>query len=76
MTPGANKQCISVSFSRTKAENNFDEDEVEISQSPCFQSPAEHNVKSEEYVGCCGITFPIPFESAAPGSWWNPKFEI
>ncbi|CAB3225027.1 unnamed protein product [Arctia plantaginis] len=26
-------------------------------------------------TNCCGLTIPIAFERAAPGTWWNPRFD-
>ncbi|XP_046625230.1 adenylate cyclase type 9 isoform X1 [Neodiprion virginianus] len=72
MTPPlSRKRGSSVSFTRAKD----DEDtggEIQISLAPYIQTYLAH---SGQGSGCCGIGLPIPFERAAPRSWWHPKFD-
>lgn len=65
------KHGSSVSF--TKARDSEDaEDEIHISLAPYIQTYLAH---SGQGLGCCGINMPVPFERAAPRSWWNPRFD-
>ena len=70
--PVGRKRGSSVSFTHTKDENNDDNDEIHISLAPYIQTYLAH---SGQGLGCCGIGLPVPFERAAPRSWWNPKFD-
>ncbi|XP_076292113.1 adenylyl cyclase 13E isoform X1 [Lasioglossum baleicum] len=73
MTPPLNrKRSSSVSFTRAKDDSEGAADEIHISLAPYIQTFLAH---SSEGVGCCGISLPVPFERAAPRSWWNPKFD-
>lgn len=75
--PAGRKRSSSVSFTRAKDGNNeeeddADEEEIHISLAPYIQTYLAH---SGQGVGCCGVGLPVPFERAAPRSWWNPKFD-
>lgn len=73
MTPQLNrKRGSSVSFTRAKDDNENAEDEIHISLAPYIQTYLAH---SSQGLGCCGISLPVPFERAAPRSWWNPRFD-
>jgi len=72
MTPDLNrKRGSSVSFTRAKDDSEA-EDEIHISLGPYIQTYLAH---SGQGLGCCGINLPVPFERAAPRSWWNPRFD-
>ncbi|XP_001603329.2 adenylate cyclase type 9 isoform X1 [Nasonia vitripennis] len=70
--PVARKRDSSVSFTHAKDENNDASDEIHISLAPYIQTYLAH---SGQGLGCCGVGLPVPFERAAPRSWWNPKFD-
>lgn len=70
--PVARKRDSSVSFTHAKDENNDASDEIHISLTPYIQTYLAH---SGQGFGCCGVGLPVPFERAAPRSWWNPKFD-
>ncbi|CAL1685037.1 unnamed protein product [Lasius platythorax] len=73
MTPQLNrKRGSSVSFTRAKDDSEDAEDEIHISLAPYIQTYLAH---SSQGLGCCGISLPVPFERAAPRSWWNPRFD-
>ncbi|EFN89856.1 Adenylate cyclase type 9 [Harpegnathos saltator] len=73
MTPPLNrKRGSSVSFTRAKDNGEDAEDEIHISLAPYIQTYLAH---SSQGLGCCGINLPVPFERAAPRSWWNPRFD-
>ncbi|XP_043264489.1 adenylate cyclase type 9 [Colletes gigas] len=73
MTPPSNrKRSSSVSFTRAKDNSEDGADEIHISLAPYIQTYLAH---SGQGLGCCGISLPVPFERAAPRSWWNPKFD-
>ncbi|KYM76197.1 Adenylate cyclase type 9 [Atta colombica] len=73
MTPQLNrKRGSSVSFTRAKDDSEDAEDEIHISLAPYIQTYLAH---SNQGLGCCGISLPVPFERAAPRSWWNPRFD-
>lgn len=73
MTPPlSRKRDSSVSFTRAKEEEQADGDEIHISLAPYVQTYLAH---SGHGLGCCGVGLPVPFERAAPDSWWNPKFD-
>ncbi|XP_043471467.1 adenylate cyclase type 9 isoform X1 [Leptopilina heterotoma] len=73
MTPPlSRKRGSSVSFTRAKDDTENGGDEIQISLAPYIQTYLAH---SGQGVGCCGIGLPVPFERAAPRSWWNPKFD-
>ncbi|XP_033218481.1 adenylate cyclase type 9 [Belonocnema kinseyi] len=72
MTPPlSRKRGSSVSFTRAK-DTEDGGDEIHISLAPYIQTYLAH---SGQGLGCCGIGLPVPFERAAPRSWWNPKFD-
>ncbi|XP_071571672.1 adenylate cyclase type 9 [Temnothorax nylanderi] len=72
MTPQLErKRGSSVSFTRAKDSEDA-EDEIHISLAPYIQTYLAH---SSQGLGCCGISLPVPFERAAPRSWWNPRFD-
>ncbi|KAL0127542.1 hypothetical protein PUN28_003069 [Cardiocondyla obscurior] len=66
------KRDSSVSFTRAKDDSEDAEDEIHISLAPYIQTYLAH---SGQGLGCCGISLPVPFERAAPRSWWNPRFD-
>ncbi|KZC13805.1 Adenylate cyclase type 9 [Dufourea novaeangliae] len=66
------KRSSSVSFTRAKDDSEGGADEIHISLAPYIQTYLAH---SGQGLGCCGISLPVPFERAAPRSWWNPKFD-
>ncbi|KAJ8676505.1 hypothetical protein QAD02_012292 [Eretmocerus hayati] len=67
------KRSSSVSFTHAKDNNNDDDaDEIHISLAPYIQT---YLANSGQGLGCCGIGLPVPFERAAPRSWWNPRFD-
>ncbi|EFN62949.1 Adenylate cyclase type 9 [Camponotus floridanus] len=66
------KRDSSVSFTRAKDDSEDAEDEIHISLAPYIQTYLAH---SSQGLGCCGISLPVPFERAAPRSWWNPRFD-
>ncbi|XP_011499579.1 PREDICTED: adenylate cyclase type 9-like [Ceratosolen solmsi marchali] len=70
--PVGRKRGSSVSFTRAKDDINDVTDEIHISLAPYIQTYLAH---SGQGLGCCGIGLPVPFERAAPRSWWNPKFD-
>ncbi|KOC65195.1 Adenylate cyclase type 9 [Habropoda laboriosa] len=73
MTPPLNrKRSSSVSFTRAKDDSEDAADEIHISLAPYIQTYLAH---SGQGLGCCGISLPVPFERAAPRSWWNPRFD-
>ncbi|KAF3428995.1 hypothetical protein E2986_02066 [Frieseomelitta varia] len=73
MSPPLNrKRSSSVSFTRAKDDSEDATDEIHISLAPYIQTYLAH---SGQGLGCCGISLPVPFERAAPRSWWNPKFD-
>lgn len=73
MTPQLNrKRGSSVSFTRAKEDSEDAEDEIHISLAPYIQTYLAH---SSQGLGCCGVSLPVPFERAAPRSWWNPRFD-
>lgn len=73
MTPPLNrKRSSSVSFTRAKDDSEDATDEIHISLAPYIQTYLAH---SGQGLGCCGISLPVPFERAAPRSWWNPRFD-
>ncbi|XP_060816096.1 adenylate cyclase type 9 isoform X3 [Bombus pascuorum] len=73
MTPPLNrKRSSSVSFTRAKDDSEDATDEIHISLAPYIQTYLAH---SGQGLGCCGVSLPVPFERAAPRSWWNPRFD-
>ncbi|XP_063992246.1 adenylate cyclase type 9 isoform X2 [Diachasmimorpha longicaudata] len=72
MTQEAEKErSSSVCFTPGHQDDN-ERDEIHMSLAPYIQTYLAH---SGQGVGCCGIGLPVPFERAAPRSWWNPKFD-
>ena len=47
-------------------------EEAQIRLAPQVQAYLAHNNKT---TNCCGFAIPIAFERAAPGTWWNPRFD-
>lgn len=70
--PVGRKRSSSVSFTAAKDENEEDTDEIHIILAPYIQN---YLANSGQGLGCCGVGLPVPFERAAPRSWWNPKFD-
>nr|CAD7453575.1 unnamed protein product [Timema tahoe] len=64
----------SVSFSRSRgpSQQADDEEDIQFSAAPYIQTYLAHNSR---LAGCCGDFLPIPFERAAPRSWWDPRFD-
>ncbi|XP_063379862.1 adenylate cyclase type 9 [Cydia fagiglandana] len=54
-----------------EAEGSEGED-AQIRLAPHVQAYLAHNSPT---TNCCGLTIPIAFERAAPGTWWNPRFD-
>lgn len=71
MTTMERKKNSSVSYIPGK-DYNCGNDEIHMSLAPYIQSYLVH---SKQGSACCGISLPVPFERAAPRSWWNPKFD-
>ncbi|KAK0165254.1 hypothetical protein PV328_003786 [Microctonus aethiopoides] len=71
MTTMERKKNSSVSYIPGK-DYNCGNDEIHMSLAPYIQSYLAH---SKQGSACCGISLPVPFERAAPRSWWNPKFD-
>ena len=70
--PFDRKQSSSVSYNRGKDDVENNGDEIQITLAPYIQTYLAH---SGQGLGCCGVSLPVPFERAAPRSWWNPKFD-
>ncbi|CAH0759082.1 unnamed protein product [Diatraea saccharalis] len=47
-------------------------EDVQIRMAPHVQAYLAHNNPT---TNCCGLAIPIAFERAAPGIWWNPRFD-
>ncbi|XP_041973413.1 adenylate cyclase type 9 [Aricia agestis] len=47
-------------------------EDAQIRLAPHVQAYLAHNNST---TNCCGFTIPIAFERAAPGTWWNPRFD-
>ncbi|XP_012279659.1 adenylate cyclase type 9 [Orussus abietinus] len=72
MIPSLNpKGDSSVSFSRGKEDDDAN-DKIHVSLPPYIGT---YMARGESGAGCCGVGLPVPFERAAPRSWWNPKFD-
>ncbi|CAH4033548.1 unnamed protein product [Pieris brassicae] len=57
--------------SKIEAECSEAED-AQIRLAPHVQAYLAHNNST---TNCCGFAIPIAFERAAPGTWWNPRFD-
>lgn len=66
------KRDSSVGFTQTRDKNENNNDEIRISLAPYIQTYLAHGNRG---FYCCGINLPVPFERAAPRSWWNPRFD-
>ncbi|KAL4713529.1 hypothetical protein ACJJTC_007767 [Scirpophaga incertulas] len=47
-------------------------EDAQIRLAPHVQAYLAHNNPT---TNCCGLAIPIAFERAAPGIWWNPRFD-
>ncbi|XP_068627804.1 adenylate cyclase type 9 [Battus philenor] len=47
-------------------------EDAQIRLAPHVQAYLAHNNPT---TNCCGFAIPIAFERAAPGTWWNPRFD-
>ncbi|CAG4940401.1 unnamed protein product [Colias eurytheme] len=47
-------------------------EDTQIRLAPHVQAYLAHNNST---TNCCGFGIPIAFERAAPGTWWNPRFD-
>lgn len=47
-------------------------EDAQIRLAPHVQAYLAHNNPT---TNCCGLAIPIAFERAAPGTWWNPRFD-
>ncbi|XP_013185832.2 adenylate cyclase type 9 [Amyelois transitella] len=47
-------------------------EDAQIRLAPHVQAYLAHNNST---TNCCGLKLPIAFERAAPGTWWNPRFD-
>lgn len=47
-------------------------EDAQIRLAPHVQAYLAHNSPT---TNCCGLAIPIAFERAAPGIWWNPRFD-
>ncbi|CAK1551685.1 unnamed protein product [Leptosia nina] len=47
-------------------------EDAQIRLAPHVQAYLAHNNST---TNCCGFAIPIAFERAAPGTWWNPRFD-
>ncbi|XP_034825513.1 adenylate cyclase type 9 [Maniola hyperantus] len=57
----------------TKHDGDCSEGEdAQIRLAPHVQAYLAHNNRT---TNCCGFAIPIAFERAAPGTWWNPRFD-
>ncbi|XP_023950068.2 adenylate cyclase type 9 [Bicyclus anynana] len=57
----------------TKHDGDCSEGEdAQIRLAPHVQAYLAHNNPT---TNCCGFAIPIAFERAAPGTWWNPRFD-
>lgn len=57
--------------SKHDAEYSEGED-AQIQLAPHVQA---YLARNNPTTNCCGLTIPIAFERAAPGTWWNPRFD-
>lgn len=74
------KKDSSVSYTAGKIDysNDNNNDGIHMSLAPYVQAYLANNCDhsgSGGGGGCFGIGLPVPFERAAPRSWWNPKFD-
>lgn len=49
-----------------------DDAHAQIQMAPHIQAYLAHKNST---TNCCGLSIPIAFERAAPGTWWNPRFD-
>ncbi|XP_037297233.1 LOW QUALITY PROTEIN: adenylate cyclase type 9-like [Manduca sexta] len=47
-------------------------EDAQIRMAPHVQA---YLARNNPTTNCCGLTIPIAFERAAPGTWWNPRFD-
>ncbi|CAK1578211.1 unnamed protein product [Parnassius mnemosyne] len=55
-----------------KHDADCSEEDAQIQLAPHVQAYLAHNNST---TNCCGFAIPIAFERAAPGTWWNPRFD-
>ncbi|XP_026313788.1 adenylate cyclase type 9 [Hyposmocoma kahamanoa] len=72
-SPSGCVNCNDESEIDTKHEAECSEGEdAQIRIAPHVQAYLAHNNPT---TTCCGLSIPIAFERAAPGTWWNPRFD-
>lgn len=69
--------CVSCSDGSQQFDGRHDVDcsegdDIQIRLAPHVQAYLAHNNST---TNCCGLAIPIAFERAAPGTWWNPRFD-
>ncbi|XP_059060235.1 adenylate cyclase type 9 [Achroia grisella] len=69
--------CVSCSDGSQQFEGRQDVEcsegeDIQIRLAPHVQAYLAHNNST---TNCCGLAIPIAFERAAPGTWWNPRFD-
>ncbi|KAM3968233.1 adenylyl cyclase 13E [Aphomia sociella] len=69
--------CVSCSDGSQQFDGKHDADcsegeDAQIRLAPHVQAYLAHNNST---TNCCGLAIPIAFERAAPGTWWNPRFD-
>lgn len=69
--------CVTCNDESEQFESKHDVDysegeDAQIQLAPHVQAYLAHNNST---TNCCGFTIPIAFERAAPGTWWNPRFD-
>ncbi|XP_050677070.1 adenylate cyclase type 9 [Leptidea sinapis] len=73
----AHSGCISCNENSEHFDNKHegevsDGEDAQIRLAPHVQAYLAHNNST---TNCCGFAIPIAFERAAPGTWWNPRFD-
>lgn len=72
-SPSGCVNCNDESEIDTKHEAECSEGEdAQIRIAPHVQAYLAHNNPT---TTCCGLSIPVAFERAAPGTWWNPRFD-
>ncbi|XP_028028441.1 adenylate cyclase type 9 [Bombyx mandarina] len=69
--------CVSCSGGSQQFESKHDPEcsegeDAQIRMAPHVQA---YLARNNSTTNCCGLTIPIAFERAAPGTWWNPRFD-
>ncbi|XP_013138530.1 PREDICTED: adenylate cyclase type 9 [Papilio polytes] len=73
----AQSGCVSCNGGSELYDNKHEADcsegeDAQIRLAPHVQAYLAHNNPT---TNCCGFAIPIAFERAAPGTWWNPRFD-